>query len=41
MMKNTINNLEIISDYQNKRIEIVRLNKYKMTDIQKIKIFFK
>ena len=36
MMKNKINNLEIIPDYKGKKIEIIRLNKYKMTDIQKI-----
>ena len=34
--KNSKINLEIESDYQNKRIEIIRMNKYKVTDIQKI-----
>ena len=36
MNNNNKFNLEIVSDYQNKKIEILRLNKYKMTDVQKI-----
>ena len=31
-------NLEIIKNYENKQIEIIRINKYKLTEIQKIKL---
>ena len=35
-VKNNKYNLEIISDIENNKIEILRLNKYKLTDLQKI-----
>ena len=35
-VKNNKYNLEITTDFENKKIEINRLNKYKLIDIQKI-----
>ena len=36
MIKNSKYNLETVTDLEHNRIEIIRLNKYKMIDIQKI-----
>ena len=39
MVKNNkIYNLEIIKDFEKKKIEIIRLNKYKLTEMKKIKL---
>ena len=35
-IKNDKINLEFMTDFDNKKIDIIRLNKYKLTDIQKI-----
>ena len=35
-IKNDKINLEFMTDFGNKKIDIIRLNKYKLTDIQKI-----
>ena len=35
-INNDKNNLEFMTDFGNKKIDIIRLNKYKLTDIQKI-----
>ena len=35
-INNDKNNLEFMTDFGNKKIDIIRLNKYKLTDIKKI-----